>query len=43
MISMMREGDLSFIVLFFPVLVTIGYIVYFIAQFALNSMLAGMV
>lgn len=43
MISMMREGDLSFIVIFFPVLVTVGYIVYFISQFALNTMLAGMI
>ncbi len=43
MISVMREGDLSFVVLFFPVLITIGYIVYFISQFVLNLMLAGMV
>ncbi len=43
MISVMREGDLSYIVLFFPVLITIGYIVYFLAQFALNLMLSGMV
>jgi pilus assembly protein TadC len=43
MISVMREGDLSFVVLFFPVLITIGYIVYFISQVILNLMLAGMV
>jgi len=39
----MREGDLSFVVLFFPVLITIGYIVYFISQVILNLMLSGMV
>lgn len=43
MISVMREGDLSFVVLFFPVLITIGYIVYFLSQFALNMMLSGMI
>lgn len=43
MISLMREGDLSFVVLFFPILVTVAYVVFFIAQFALNYMLAGMV
>lgn len=43
MISVMREGDLSYIVVFFPVLITVGYIVYFISQVALNAMLSGMV
>lgn len=43
MISVMREGDLSYVVVFFPVLITIAYIIYFISQVALNMMLAGMV
>jgi len=43
MISVMREGDLSYVVLFFPVLITLAYIIYFISQVALNMMLSGMV
>ncbi len=43
MISVMREGDLSFVVIFFPVLVTLGYIIYFLSQVVLNLMLSGLV
>jgi archaeal flagellar protein FlaJ len=43
MISVMREGDLSYLVLFFPILITIAYVVYFLSQFALNLMLSGMI
>ena len=43
MISIMREGKLSPMYVFFPVMITIAYTVYLVAQAVLRSMLAGMV
>ncbi len=43
MISMMREGKLSNVFIYFPVLVIIANIVYFLSQFVLSQMLVGMV
>ncbi len=43
MISMMREGKLSPMYVFFPVMITIAYTVYLIAQVVLRGMLAGMI
>jgi len=43
MISMMREGKLSPMYVFFPVMITIAYTVYLISQAILRSMLAGMI
>ena len=43
MISVMREGKLDYIFIYFPVLVTIAYGVYAISQFVLTKMLMGMV
>ena len=42
-ISLMRESNLSNIYLYFPALLTIGYIVYMLSQKILGIMLAGMI
>jgi pilus assembly protein TadC len=43
MISMMREGSLSGVYILFPILISVGYVVYFLSQFVLSQMLVGMV
>jgi archaellum biogenesis protein FlaJ (TadC family) len=43
MISVMREGKLTNITIYFPALLTIAYIVYYISQLVLTNMLAGMI
>ena len=42
-ISLMREGKLTYVFVYFPAMVTVAYIVYYISQFVLSKMLEGMV
>lgn len=41
MVSLMRNGTLTNMFLYFPILVVLSFIIYSIAQFALNQVLAG--
>ncbi|MCK9293089.1 type II secretion system F family protein [archaeon] len=43
MISMMREGKLTNVTIYFPILLSIAYFIYFISQLVLTSMLSGMI
>jgi archaellum biogenesis protein FlaJ (TadC family) len=42
-ICIMKDGKLSGLFVYFPVLICVAYVVYFIAQFILNQILLGMV
>ncbi|MFH0906002.1 MAG: type II secretion system F family protein [archaeon] len=43
MISVMRDGKLESMYIYFPIMLTVAYVIYMIAQFALKTMLAGTV
>jgi archaellum biogenesis protein FlaJ (TadC family) len=43
MISIMRDGKLTNLFLYFPVMIVIAYIVFSLAQFVLGNMITGMV
>jgi len=43
MISLMKNGKLNDMFIYFPIMITVAYTVYLLSQFALRAMLSGMI